>query len=375
MTVSDSDIPEPDRAEGAPHPRHTLRLIGQTAAERLLQHAVQSGRLHHAWLITGPPGIGKATLAWRAARFLLADADGGDGLFGTDRAEVTTLDTDPDTPRNRRISAMSEPSLFLLRRGWDAKAKRLRSVIAVDEVRRLRGFFALSRPDGGRRVVIVDAAEDMNLSAANALLKLLEEPPDRTTLLLVSHQPARLLPTIRSRCQELRLQPLSHADLSRAMQGAGVDPGDAAPALADLTGGSVGRSISLMQNDGLAIYAELVDLIAGLPALDRPRAIALAEAAARRGAEEKRALVFELLDLVLTRLARTGALGSPPPVEASPGEGEILTRLSPDAARARAWAELAQSASARVAHGLAVNLDPATLILDTVFKIQKTAAG
>jgi len=191
---------EADRAPGAPHPRETAVLIGQEAAEREFLEARGAGRLHHAWLISGPRGVGKATLAWRIARFLLTTPVTADGRPDAS-APPASLDSDWNAPVARRVLALSEPRLFLLRRPWDAKAERLRQEITVDEVRKLRSFFGLSVADGGRRVVIVDAADEMNVNAANALLKLLEEPPANTVILLVSHQPSRLLPTIRSRCR------------------------------------------------------------------------------------------------------------------------------------------------------------------------------
>ena len=206
--MSDEPHPEPDRVEGAPHPRATPRLIGQESAEADFLAAFSADRLHHGWLITGPQGLGKATLAWRIARFLLATPEAADdGLFGAP-PPPESLDIPVDHPVARRVLALSDPGLKLVRRGWDEKAKRLKTVITVDEIRDLKQFFALSSADGGRRVVIVDSADEMNPNAANALLKLLEEPPARTTLLLISHQPSRLLPTIRSRCRELRLAPL-----------------------------------------------------------------------------------------------------------------------------------------------------------------------
>ena len=236
------DAPEPDRIEGAPHPRDTGHLIGQGAAEAAFLTAFNSGRLHHGWLITGPRGVGKATLAWRIARFLLATPDNDGGMFAPPPPQ--TLDI-PDThPVARRMAALSEPRLTLLRRPYDDKAARLKADITVDEVRKMKSYFTLSAADGGQRVAIIDAVDDMNTSAANALLKLLEEPPARVTLLLIAHQPARLLPTIRSRCRELRLLPLSPDDLSDALTQAG---GDVAPedraALAELAGGSVGRGV------------------------------------------------------------------------------------------------------------------------------------
>ncbi len=354
-----TDLPEPDRVEGAPHPRETRTLLGQDAAQAAFLEAAAQGRLHHGWLITGPRGVGKATLAWRIARYLLA----GGGM---------SLDLAPDHPVARRVAALSEPGLFLLRRAWDEERKKLKTVITVDEVRRLKGFFSLSAADGGHRVVIVDSADEMNVNAANALLKVLEEPPEGATMLLVSHQPSRLLPTIRSRCRELRLGTLNAVDMAAALQAAGAAT-DAPDLLAELARGSVGEAIRLTNLDGLALYAALVDLFATLPRLDRQRALALAESASGKGAEPRFDLLLTLFDLFLARLARTGVAG-PPRVEAAPGEAELLARLSPDAAAARRWADLHQTLGARARHGRAVNLDPSALLLDMVLRVDETAA-
>lgn len=186
-----TDLPDPDRIAGAPHPRDATRLLGHAGAEAEFLAAHASGRLHSGWLLTGPAGIGKATLAYRMAAFLLAGHD--QGMFGA----PTSLDLPDNDPDLRLIRAGSHPRLFVLRRGLNDKGDGWRSQITVDEARRLKGFFQMSAADGGRRVVIIDAADEMNVSAANAILKGLEEPPARTTLLLVAHQPARLLPTIR----------------------------------------------------------------------------------------------------------------------------------------------------------------------------------
>ncbi|WP_026758855.1 DNA polymerase III subunit delta' [Sediminimonas qiaohouensis] len=372
-----AQLPEPDRIEGAPHPRMTPHLFGQDTAENAFLAAYGAGRLHHGWLITGPAGVGKATLAWSIARFLLAHPpQQGAGLFGAE-APPDTLTIDPDHPVAHRVAALSDPGLFLLRRPYDEKAKRLKQQITVDEVRRVKSFFSLSAADAGRRVVIVDCADEMTTSAANALLKLLEEPPANTTLLLISHQPSRLLPTIRSRCRELRLSPLSPRDMSRALQQAGATgEGDTTPeALAELAGGSVGAALRLTAMDGVRRYGEMVALYSDLPQLDRQRALKLAEAGAARGAEARLDMLIALNDLFLTRMARFGAIGAPPTVEAAPGEAALIARLAPDPRRARMWADLAQSLGARIAHGRAVNLDPASLILDMIFSIRNTAAG
>ena len=371
--MSDPDHPEPDRIEGAPHPRNTARLLGQSQAEGTFLQAFNSGRLHHGWMMTGPRGVGKATLAWRLARFLLATPENDGGMFAPPPADSLDI---PDThPIARRITALSEPRLFLLRRAWDEKKAKLQDVLSVDEVRKMKSFFALSAADGGRRVAIIDSVDDMNPSAANALLKLLEEPPKSVTMFLISHQPARLLPTIRSRCRELRLGPLSPADLSDALTMAGgeVAPEDTA-ALAELAGGSVGEAFRMTNLEGLALYGRLVKLMTTLPRLDRVQALALAEAGAARGADAQFDLIVTLLDLFLARLARAGTRGECPP-EAAPGEAALIAQLSPTPWAAREWANLAQSLGVRARRGRAVNLDPASLLMDMVLKIDETAAA
>ena len=369
-----AELPEPDRIEGAPHPRETLRLIGHDAAEKAFLDVYNSGRLHHGWLITGARGVGKATLAWRIARFLLATPPVDDNdMFGAPPAP-DTLDIAEDHPVMRRSMALSEPNLYLLRRGPNEKGDKLANEILVKEVRKLKGFFAMSSADGGRRVVIIDAADEMNTNAANAILKLLEEPPDNTIMLLICHQPARLLPTIRSRCRELRLSPMSPADVSEALAGAGADLAEQnSDALGELAVGSVGDALRLINQDGLTLYQALIRIMASLPDLDRPSALNLAQSLAARGQEEKLALLFHLVDFALNRLARTG-LGTPPARFTSPEEQQVLTKLSPNPTAARAWATLAQEAGDRARHGLAVNVDPASIVFDLFLQMRETAA-
>ena len=312
------DLPEPDRLDGAPHPRETPRVIGQEAAEQAFLTAHNSGRLHHGWLLTGPRGLGKATLAWEIARFLLATppAAADDGLFGAPPPPLS-LHIDPDHPVAHRMRALSEPGLFLLRRGGAGSADserdkalregRFSDYIRVDEIRKLHAFFGLSAADGGRRVVIVDSADELNTQAANALLKMLEEPPARTTLLLLSHQPARLLPTIRSRCRTLRLSPLSPEDMAAALAQAGAEvPPDQVEPLTMLAEGSVGAAMRLLNNDGLALYREMLGLLGSLPALDRARLLSLSDSCAGKGKDDR-------LDLLLTLAGQLAARRGPRP--------------------------------------------------------------
>jgi DNA polymerase-3 subunit delta' len=367
-----SDIPEPDRLEGAPHPRETRHLYGHQAAEETFLAAFNSDRLHHAWLISGAKGVGKATLAWRLARFLLATPEGDGGFFASPKPD--TLDIPDSDPVAHRIAALSEPRLFLLRRPYDEKADRLRADITVDETRALRNFLGLSAADGGRRVVIIDSADEMNRSAANGILKLLEEPPAKVTFLIISHQPADLLPTIRSRCRDLRLAPLSPPDLAEALAQAGAEIApDDREALAQLAGGSVGAAFRLSNLDGLKLYAAIVRLFSTVPQMDRPLARMLAEAGASRKTPEAFDLTVTLMDAFLARLARAAALRALPP-EAAKGEAQLIERLAAFPGAAGVWADLAQHLGLRARKGKAVNLDPAALLMDMVLKVDETAA-
>jgi DNA polymerase-3 subunit delta' len=364
--MTEEEIPEPDRAEGALHPRDTALIYGQGAAEAEFLAAFRAGRLHSGWLLAGPQGTGKATLAYRMATFLLATAPGREMPGKPD-----TLDIPRNDPDATLVRAGSHPRLCIIRRGIDERTGKSRTQITVEEVRRLRGFLALTAADGGRRVVIVDAADEMNTSAANAILKLLEEPPARTVLLLVSHQPSSLLPTIRSRCRTLRCAPLSAGDLAAALAQQGIDnlPADA---LSELAGGSVGQAMRLIRMDGIETYATLVGLLSHLPRIDRPAAIRLAESCSGRAAEPRLAHLLDLIDLFLARAARTGLLGEPS-VQGAPGEARLLARIAPHDRAARTWATLQQELSARARQGKAVNLDPAGLILDMLWRIEEAA--
>ncbi len=348
------DIPEADRAGDAPHPRHTARLFGQEAAQSAFLDAWNGGRVHHGWLLTGPRGVGKATFAWRIARFLLTDPP----------RPASDLDPQSGHPILPQVAALSAPGLMLLRRPWDDKRRVLATQITVDEVRRLGAFFGLSA--GGRRVVIVDAADDLNPSAANAILKLLEEPPARTTLLLVAHRPARLLPTIRSRCRVLRLGPLPPDGLAEAVAQAGGTPDPGQDALAE---GSVGAALSLAEG-GAEAYGALLDLFDRSP-MDRARARKLADGCAGRAGAERLGQVLDAVDRLLHRTARAGLLG--PPADATGPEASLLARLAPHDRAARDWAALSQQIVDRAAHARAVNVDPAAIVWDALQRIDAQA--
>lgn len=300
--ASPQEVPEADRFADAPHPRETQTLYGHDAAERDFLDAWQSGRMHHAWLIGGPEGIGKATLAYRIARFVLAGGEGADGLALPADHTVT-----------RRVAALGHPDLIVVRRAWDEKPKppRFKTVISVDEVRKAIHFFQMSAGAGGWRVAIVDAADEMNIQAENALLKTLEEPPQKSLLLLVSHAPGRLLPTIRSRCRRLLLQPPGRDELFAALADAGQEAALAAldgkgrDELATHARGSVRRALQLLDGGALAIFREVDAILEAPPGRMDRRIHALADKVSRRGADEEFYFAMSALtDWVSARIER-----------------------------------------------------------------------
>lgn len=376
MSSDDDSIPTSDVIEGAKHPSEAPAVIGHQDAENLFVDALNEGRLHHAWMITGPRGIGKATFAWRVAKYLLCSPIKEDGLslLGDAPQEIMNLNIDLDHPILRRIQAGSEGRLSIVRRPYDAKRKVFKAQITIEEIRKLKSFFALSVPDGGWRVVIIDAADDMNVNAANALLKVLEEPPKHTILLLISHQPSRLLPTIRSRCRTLRLGALSRVNIDAvlATQELEIYP-EEMEALSTLSAGSAGEAIRLAQNNGPAVYHQILGLIAKAPKIDRASAIKFSEQYAGRTSSEDLDILALMFDRVLSRLAVFGATGNAPSPLVYSGEIEIFSKLCPAPQFAQDWAELCQSLSNRFQHGRAVNLDPVALLLDMIFKIEQCA--
>lgn len=251
-------------------PRENFALFGHAEAEQMLLDSYKSGRIPHAWLIGGPPGIGKATLAYRLARFVLAHPDPKSPTV----QNATSLAVDGDNLTARRIAAQAQGDLLVLERTINEQTGKLYTVIRVDDVRRSVGFFGSTPGEGGWRIAIIDAVDELQREGANALLKVLEEPPARTLLLLLSHAPGRELPTIRSRCRRLLLRPLADEDVARAVaHTTGRDAQDAevtaAVAAAD---GSVGRALRFLDEKALALRQRVLDLIAQLPNPD-PRAL------------------------------------------------------------------------------------------------------
>ena len=289
------------------HPRSTMLLFGHAAAEQALLSVYRSGRVPHAFLLTGPKGIGKATLAYRMARFVFAHPDPA----AADVAAADSLAINAEHPVARRMAAQAQGDLLVLERTANDKGV-LRQQIAVDDVRRTVSFFGSTAGEGGWRIAIVDAVDELNRSSANALLKVLEEPPQRALLLLVCHSAARVPATLRSRCRMVTLRALSEPDVAKAVAAArGAAEADAdVTAAAAAAGGSVDRALALLDEDALALRQQALELLDGLPRLDAGALHALGDRLAGTDPRPLNALVDTINVWLAQRLDRQGGTQS-----------------------------------------------------------------
>lgn len=299
------DIVTPEQADtlpGIPDPAGNPFLFGHEEQADGLAAAFRSGKMHHALLFTGPPGIGKATLAFHLAWHLLKVRD-------PSNAPDRLVSPDTGSAIWRQVASGAHPGVLHLTRPFDEKNKKFKQVITVDEIRRVGRFLSRTAHDGGYRVVIIDSADDMNTNAANALLKNLEEPPRATLFILISHSPGRLLPTIRSRCQVHRFQPLGEGELIKVLESIGAElPRDAGARdrLFALSEGSARQALLMTQYGGLDI-AEAVDQVLEARTFDVEEAAKVASVVAARGAD----IPFDLFNRHLTeRLSRDATLAA-----------------------------------------------------------------
>ncbi|MFT3999691.1 MAG: DNA polymerase III subunit delta' [Rhizobium sp.] len=250
----------PGVLDGAIPPQDNMRLFGHAEAEAFLAQSYRSGKGHHAMLIEGPEGIGKATLAFRFANHVLSHPDPAS-------APETIGDPDPASAVSRQISGGASHNLLHLSRPVDDKTGKVKTTITVDEVRRAGKFFSQTSGTGNWRIVVIDPADDLNRSAANAILKILEEPPKRALFLVLSHAPGRLLPTIRSRCLPLKLAPLGNDALRMALENLGVPAGQGSELLAAAKG-SVSEALKLLNYGG----GEIIEAYRQVLSADGPAA-------------------------------------------------------------------------------------------------------
>ena len=325
------------------HPRRAADLVGHRPAETRLLQAHQSSKLHHAWLLSGPQGIGKATLAYRFAKFLLQ-------VPSAEQAKAhSSLYIAPESPAFRQVAVGAHPGLLVIERAVDQRAKRLKTEIAFDDAREAQNFLGQTAGAGGWRVVIVDPADDLNAASANALLKLIEEPPKQSIFLIVCHQPGRLLRTIRSRCLHLALEPLSGGDTLKVLRG--LPPGaveaeeGGLTQAADLSRGSPGKALDLIGSKGAAAFAEFLKRSKLSPAT----AVEIASMFSGRETAEDYFIFCDLLVGWTAEQARAAALQ---------GRGEALARAHDDI-----------NSSLRQADAL--NLDRRQTVTDALMRLEE----
>lgn len=272
-----SATPVFDAVDGWPLPEAQTEWLGAPDAERRLAAAYAGKRMHHAWIFGGAKGIGKATLAFRFARWILANPDPAGAV-----AETLALPEDHRVAR--QVAAGAHPNLLVLRRPWDETGKRFRTELTVGEVRRIQRFFGSTAGEAGWRICIIDSADDLNASAENALLKMLEEPPERGLFLLVANRPGQLLPTTRSRCGRLNLKPLDTAAVRKALLARQPTLAEEeAEIAARLSGGSLRRAIAALETDSVGVYRSFGEITATLPEIDYGKVHDFADSVAVRG--------------------------------------------------------------------------------------------
>ena len=336
--------PDLDDSEGELPPRKTFALVGQGEALSRAARAIRSGRPPQAWLIAGPPGVGKATIAYRLARYLLK--------FGANDSGPVDLAVPENDPVSVQVMSRAHPGLMVLRRGLNPNTGKPMTVLGVDEIRRLSGFFGMTSGAGGWRVAIVDTADDMNDNAANALLKVLEEPPSRSMLILLANAPGRLLPTIRSRCQRLDLRPLSQSEVDLELARRLPDlTATERTSLAKLSGGSIGAALQLADADGLSLAADAERLIDQSGTPDAPAILALGERIARQ-----RDGLEALGDFLIQSL----------------GE-RIRARANDSAPHLDRWVTLRERLIASFGRSVALHLEPRQTILSAARALSQTA--
>ncbi len=298
--MSDTDPRETEH-----HPRLRSELFGHEVVERRLLAAFQSGRLHHAWLLTGPRGIGKATLAYRFARYILRYPDPAKAPFD--------MNVDPDDGVFKRVAARGHADLLTVERPFDDKLKRLKGEIGVTEARSVSHFFGRTAGEGGWRICIVDAADDLSIVAANAILKILEEPPDRSLFMLICQQsPGRLLATVRSRCIRQDLAPLCNDLVGKVLRQIGQAHGDNAElnAAARLANGSPGRALDLLGTGSAQHLLTFEGLVSLKPPFDRSQMFRLADQLSNRNQQQTYEAFCDLLrEWIMCRASQTARSG------------------------------------------------------------------
>jgi len=344
------EYPEADRAPGCPHPRETYDLIGHSEAEMRFLKAQASGRLHHAWLITGAPGVGKATLAYRMIRHIL----GGQSLL---KDSMNIPESDPVA---QRVESLGHGNLMLLRRPYDFKLKKIRTEIPVDDVRAMGKFFqGTAAEDEAWRVCLIDTADDLNRNSENAILKILEEPPAKALIILLSSSPGRLLPTIRSRCMHLPLRAVPEAEIAPWLRDRVDAPDQIIDAAVKLSRGGPGKAIALAQNAD-TVLKPLTGFLSSLDRSNSKMDHILANSLAAQNAGASRQLFWEALQDVLQAQS----------VFSVTGEWHAAFKPLPVSKSPETWQKLWHKVCEMQRVEAAINMDKKTVMSDTLSAVR-----
>mgnify|MGYP001314221216 FL=1 len=362
-----------DKIAGAPHPMLANEIIGHSSQKLSFLSSFASNRLPQCWLLAGDMGIGKASFAWLIAKFLLTTKyQPADLKIDLNEPNINSiLEPQSGSTLNRIISG-SEQRVYIVRRGYNEKRKAFFKNISIEDVRKLQSYCSLSIADGGKRIIIIDTADDLNKSSSNALLKLLEEPPKNTIFLLISHQPNLLVPTLKSRCQKLSFSNLDQTDLGAVLKAIGckIERSDEV-SLSILSKGSAGAACRLINSNCINLYSDILNISSSLPNLNTNKILQLSQnyfAKAKPGEFE---IFLEMMQHFFSRLCKTGAMQKPVLPSVTDNEAKIMKSLCPNLKSARLWSEAANISLAKLNKGYLLNIDIESLILDAFIYLEE----
>lgn len=319
----------PEATQYAVSSHTTGAMIGHEAIEDLLLEQFNSGRMPHALIFSGASGIGKATMAYRFARFLLKNKPtdpNQNSMFDDAPAKATSLQVGEDDPVFRRVASGGHPDLLSIRREYDEAKNRFKASVAVDDIRKVAPFLRMTASDGGWRVVVIDDADTMTPSSQNALLKILEEPPSNTVLILVAHRLGSMIPTIRSRARIINFNTLDEDTMFRLLQVHGHQfTEDQARTLIHLSGRSFGRALQLVDEGGLDVMEQVIDVFEGYPDWDWVKIHGLADQLSGMGKDQAFASFAGILPWMIGQLTLAKAKGQSK--AGQPLDGAAFTKL------------------------------------------------
>tara|TARA_X000000368_G_scaffold115768_1_gene90259 strand:- start:214 stop:1371 length:1158 start_codon:yes stop_codon:yes gene_type:complete len=362
-----------DKIAGAPHPMLANEIIGHSSQKLSFLSSFASNRLPQCWLLAGDMGIGKASFAWLIAKFLLTTKyQPADLKIDLSKTNINSiLEPQSGSTLNRIISG-SEQRVYVVRRGYNEKRKAFFKNISIEDVRKLQSYCSLSIADGGKRIIIIDTADDLNKSSSNALLKLLEEPPKNTIFLLISHQPNLLLPTIKSRCQKLSFSNLDQTDLGAVLTAIGckIEPSDEV-SLSILSKGSAGAACRLINSNCINLYRDILNIASSLPNLNTNKILQLSQNYFAKAKPSEFEIFIEMMQHFFSRLCKTGVMQKPVLPSVTDNEAKIMKSLCPNLKSARLWSDVANISLAKLNKGYLLNIDIESLILDAFIYLEE----